>query len=149
MSALSTERQFYEGNGFNRLTGDGAESVDELHEKLVERRKSESLKGNLYAPRLTADFLDNSCGLADQLSVMAGPNVRFCTIAKGAAWGVSAPSPRLWRRDLSHNQWLGICNHRRYRVSRRKIPHLLHPERDPCTHTGFPMPQPKCWTSLP
>ena len=55
------DRGFYDGNGFDRITGEAAERGYALWEKLEEMRAGESKVGNLYEPVARADFPQNPC----------------------------------------------------------------------------------------
>ncbi|MBM1634516.1 cupin domain-containing protein [Sulfitobacter mediterraneus] len=57
------DRGFYDGNGFDNLTGPGAQQAYDFWDRLEEMRKDEPLKGNLYDPRVSADFPQNPCNL--------------------------------------------------------------------------------------
>lgn len=55
---MSAGDDFYQGNGFSKLTGPLAESVKQFDEKLAEAREAAgwSPKGNLRQPVITAEF---------------------------------------------------------------------------------------------
>lgn len=59
----TNDRAFYDGNGFDKLTGPGAQDAYDMWDKIEEMRADEPLHGNLYEPRVSADFPDNPCNL--------------------------------------------------------------------------------------
>ena len=65
------DRGFYDGNGFDRITGAAAERGYALWEKLAEWRKDEPRHGNLYEPVARADFPQNPCYMP--INLMAWP----------------------------------------------------------------------------
>lgn len=58
---LPTGRDFYDGHGFDHLTGDGAQVAHDFDAKVAEMRAHEPLKGNLYDSRVNADFPGSPC----------------------------------------------------------------------------------------
>ena len=55
-NATSVRRTFYQGRGFARLTGPEAQQVERARTALRKVQETESLKGNLFKPVVTAEF---------------------------------------------------------------------------------------------
>ena len=84
------DRAFYDGNGFDRITGPGAEAGYALWDKLAEMRKDEPKHGNLYEPRLNADFPDNPCYLPINLLMWPERGMDFVML-RGEPGGAFPP----------------------------------------------------------
>ncbi len=89
MADLPTGRAFYDGHGFDHLTGDGADAVHHLHDRLAELRAGESLKGNLYDSRVNADFPGAPCLLP--INLMLYPERGFDFVLLRGEPGSSFP----------------------------------------------------------
>ena len=64
-------RDFYDGKGFDRITGEAADRGYALWETLEKARRGEKRHGNLYEPVAQADFPQNPCYLP--INLMAWP----------------------------------------------------------------------------
>ena len=65
------DRSFYDGKGFDRITGEAADRGSALWRMLEEARSAEKRHGNLYEPAARADFPQNPCYLP--INLMAWP----------------------------------------------------------------------------
>ena len=85
---LPKGRDFYDGKGFDNLTGPGARAAYALHEHMAKVREGESLKGNLYEPRVSADFPGAACNLPINLPVWPERGMDFVLLRgePGSAW---------------------------------------------------------------
>lgn len=89
MSSRSDDGEFYRGHGFDGLTGPGAAAVAELDARIEEIRGAEPLAGNLYEPRVRADFPGNACYLP--INLMLYPDRQFDYVLLRGAPGEGFP----------------------------------------------------------
>jgi len=85
-------REFFHGHGFDRITGPEAGLVADFREDLARRRAELPLTGNLYEPRVRADFPGSECLLPVNWLLL--PERRFDYVLLRAQPGESFPRHR-------------------------------------------------------
>jgi quercetin dioxygenase-like cupin family protein len=85
-------REFFLGHGFDRISGPEAAVVGDFREELGRRRERLALTGNLYEPRVRADFPGSECLLPVNWLLM--PERKFDYVLLRARPGEAFPRHR-------------------------------------------------------